>query len=157
MFGIGFGCTETRIRAENSQISSNIIIAPWFRTVFKQQGFYSASNDSSILMQDCGKANVNERSGHKLKHKKCCLNIRKAFFSVEVTKHWHRALREAVKWPPIFGDILKPSKCGERQPPPTGDCLSRVLDKLVSRGSLQPQPFYGFVVLRLHNLRFIIK
>lgn len=97
MFPLGCAGTGTRIRAENSPISSNKNISPWFRTVFKQESFYSALNYSSILIQDGGKAHVNERSGHKLKHRRFCLNTRKTFFTVQVAKHWHRSLREDVE------------------------------------------------------------
>lgn len=62
MFGFGWKNTETRIRSENSQISSNTIISLWFKIVFKQEGFYSAFNYSSILIQNFGKAFVNEKA-----------------------------------------------------------------------------------------------
>ncbi|KFV46214.1 hypothetical protein N328_10228, partial [Gavia stellata] len=40
-------------------------------------------------------------NGHKLKHRRCCLNIRKHFFPVRVTERWHRLPREAVKSPSL--------------------------------------------------------
>ncbi|KAK4826931.1 hypothetical protein QYF61_012780 [Mycteria americana] len=42
---------------------------------------------------------------HKQKHRRFPLNIRKYFFTVRVTKHWHRFPREAVDSP--FLDIFK--------------------------------------------------
>ncbi|KFV93350.1 hypothetical protein N327_05099, partial [Fulmarus glacialis] len=39
--------------------------------------------------------------GHKLKHRRFCLNIRKHFFIVGVTKHWHRLPREVVESPSL--------------------------------------------------------
>ena len=35
-------------------------------------------------------------NGHKLKHRRLCLNIRKHFFTVRVTEHWHRLPRELL-------------------------------------------------------------
>lgn len=38
---------------------------------------------------------------HKLKHRRLPLNIRKCFFTVSVTKHWHRFPREVVEPPSL--------------------------------------------------------
>ncbi|KFV74050.1 hypothetical protein N308_04883, partial [Struthio camelus australis] len=38
-------------------------------------------------------------NGHKLKHRKFHLNIRKSFFTVRVTEHWKRLPREVVQSP----------------------------------------------------------
>jgi len=38
-------------------------------------------------------------NGHKLKHRRIFLNISKHFFTVRVTKHWHRLPREMVASP----------------------------------------------------------
>ena len=43
--------------------------------------------------------------GHKLKHRRFPLNIRKHFFTVKVTEHWHRLPREVVESPSL--KILK--------------------------------------------------
>ena len=36
-------------------------------------------------------------SGHKLKHRKFPLNVRKLFLAVRMTKHWHRLHREVME------------------------------------------------------------
>jgi len=38
-------------------------------------------------------------NGHKLKHRKFCLNMRKNFFTLRVTEPWNRLPREAVESP----------------------------------------------------------
>jgi len=40
-------------------------------------------------------------TGHKLKHRKFCLNMRKNNFALRVTEHWNRLPREAVKSPSL--------------------------------------------------------
>jgi len=44
-------------------------------------------------------------NGHKLKHKRVYLNIRKHSITVRVTEHRHRLSREVVESPPL--EILK--------------------------------------------------
>ena len=44
-------------------------------------------------------------NGHKLKDRRVPLNIRKHFFTVRVTDHWHRLPREVVESPSL--GILK--------------------------------------------------
>jgi len=44
-------------------------------------------------------------NGHNLKHKTFCMNIRKHFLTVRVTKHWHRFPKEGMESP--FLEILK--------------------------------------------------
>jgi len=38
---------------------------------------------------------------HKPKHRMICLKIRKHFFTLRVTEHWHRLPREAVESPSL--------------------------------------------------------
>jgi len=44
-------------------------------------------------------------NGHKLKHRKFHLNMRKNFFPLRVTEHWNRLPREVVESPSV--EILK--------------------------------------------------
>lgn len=44
---------------------------------------------------------MTRNTGHKLKHRRFLLNIWKPFFSMRVTKHWHKLLRERVASPSL--------------------------------------------------------
>lgn len=44
--------------------------------------------------------------GHKLKDRKCCLNIEKFFFTVRMTQQQHRLSRKAVKSPWISSETI---------------------------------------------------
>jgi len=52
-------------------------------------------------------------NGHKLKHRKFHLNMRKNFFPLRVTKHWNRLPRELVESPSleIFKTLLDKVLC----------------------------------------------
>jgi len=54
--------------------------------------------------------------GHKLKHRKFHLNMRKNFFTLRVTEHWNRLPREVVESPSL--EIFK-------------TCLDKVLYNLL--------------------------
>jgi len=55
-------------------------------------------------------------NGHKLKHRKFCLNMRKNFFPLRVTEHWNRLPRQGVDSPSL--EIFK-------------TCLDKVLCSLL--------------------------
>jgi len=50
-------------------------------------------------------------NGHKLKHRKFHLNMRKNFFHLRVMEHWNRLLREAVDSASLFKTRLDAALC----------------------------------------------
>ncbi|KAK4830662.1 hypothetical protein QYF61_012542 [Mycteria americana] len=89
-------------------------------------------------------------NGHKLKHRRCCLDIRKHFFPVRVTKCWHRSPREVVESPrleifkshldTVLGNLLQVTLLGQGgwtgQPPEVPANLNHLilLEKLAAHG-----------------------
>jgi len=46
-------------------------------------------------------------NGHKLRHRKFCLNMRKNFFPLRVTEHWNMLPRKVVDSPSL--EVLRPA------------------------------------------------
>jgi len=64
-------------------------------------------------------------NGHKLKHSKVHLNMRKNFFTLRVTECWNRLSRELVESPSLIQD---PPGGGPVQPALGDPALARWLD-----------------------------
>jgi len=80
-----------------------------------------------------------------LKQRKLQLNMRKNFFPLRVTEHWHRLPREVVESPSleIFKTHLDKVLCS-----PLQATLLRQggLDWMTHRGPFRPRPFCGSVI-----------
>lgn len=84
-------------------------------------------------------------TGHQLKYWKFCLNMRKSFFIVKVTKHW-RFPRWAVG--STSPETFKTGH-GHRQPAVAHSVLCRDLDWTASRGYFQTTAVLWFCDLRI--------
>ena len=61
-------------------------------TNIRREAVKKTKPGSSLVPSDRVRGN-----GHRLKHKRLHLNIRKRFFTVRVTKHWHRLPRDVAE------------------------------------------------------------
>ena len=76
-------------------------------------------NAYKYLKGECQKdvpSNRTRGNGHKLKHRKFRLNMRKNFFPLRVMEPWPRLLREVVDSPSLEGTSLYPPVHGPLQP-----------------------------------------
>jgi len=77
-------------------------------------------------------------NGHRLKHRKFHLNMRKNFFPLSVTETWNSLPREVVDFPSQV-----PPGQGPVQPAVGDPASAGRLDQMIHRGPFQTVPFYG--------------
>ena len=94
-----------------------------------------------LLSVVCG--NRTGGSSHKLEHRKFCRNMYKDFFTVRVTEHWNRLLKDCGV---SSGDVEDLPGCLPVQPG-LGNLLCRGLDYMISRGPFQPLQLCDSVIL----------
>jgi len=66
-------------------------------------------------------------NGHKLKHRKFCLNMRKSFFTLKVTEHWSWLPKGGCEFS-FSGDIQDPPGQGPVQPAVSDPASAGLLD-----------------------------
>jgi len=87
-------------------------------------------------------------NGHKLRHRKLQLNIRKKFFTLRVAEPWPRLPRGAMESPSL--EIFQPRLDEVVVQPALGDpILAEGLDLVIPRGPFQPLPCWDSVILQL--------
>jgi len=83
-------------------------------------------------------------NGHKLKHKKFHLNMRKNFFTLRMAEHWNRLPRGVFSF---SGVIKNPPGSGPLRPAVGDPALAGGLDKMIHRGPFQSLPFCDYVII----------
>lgn len=89
-------------------------------------------------------------NGHRLKHSKFNMSMRKSLFTLKVALLWNRLSREVMESPSleIFKTLLDTCLCDLLE----GACFSRGLDQRTSRSSFQPVQLCDSAMIPSHSL-----